>query len=163
MPRLTCTVALVVPRHRELPYAQWLIVPAGPASCALLLHTANRQLEIRISAAGVVLVPPQAGEAGGEEGCAQGDVLGALSGCGPCPPSVLFSRLREAGLFLCPCDHDAIPLNHGEAIVTRHVVPKNETFEKELHAEVRGWGGGLWGVLYGGGGGCVTGRVVPKG
>jgi hypothetical protein len=136
LPRLTCSLALVLPRHRELPYARWLLVPTGRAICALHLHTAARRLEIRISTAGVVLAPAPEGDTGGE------GALAALSGCAPCPPSVFFSRLREVGLLLCPTEHDAVPLNFRETIVTRHVVPKDRELEKELHAEVRR--GGEW-------------------
>jgi len=48
-PRLTTTLALVQPRHREFPYAKWLLVPEGNTACTLLLRTAQREIEVRVN------------------------------------------------------------------------------------------------------------------
>lgn len=139
-PRLTATLALVAPRHREFPFARWLIVPQNHNQCSLFLKTATRSIEMVVSAAGVAIAAKEGGAdaSGGEDGCVV-NVLDSLSGGKPCPPSVLFSRLREAGIHLCPSNADAATLNRSEAIVTRHIIPKEDAFEAELHAEVCVW------------------------
>ena len=120
VPRLTSTIALVQPRHADLPFRRWLLTPSGPSRCTLLLETARRHTyTLELSASGVALVPSS--ECPAE--------LATLAST-PLAPALLFHRLRDAGVWLCPHDADAEAFSQDQRPRL-----KDPSLEAEVHRE----------------------------
>jgi cancer susceptibility candidate protein 1 len=110
------SIAMIQPRHLDLPVAKWSIRPTGP-SCATFSITGSRfKLDIDIDGENCTLRSPDRSE------------FAHLLGVAFTGPGELFQALKACGINMCPINEDAsncsLPSNPGEPIV-----PKDESLE----------------------------------
>ncbi len=107
------SVAMIQPRHLDMPVGKWSIRPTGPSCATFRLTGARFALEIDVDGENCTLRSPNRPE------------FEHLLGEPFVGPGSLFEALKECGVNLCPTDDDApncsVPSQPGVPVVPKQV------------------------------------------
>ena len=105
------SIAMIQPRHLDLPILKWSIRPIGPSRATFQVTGSRFTLEILIDGENCTLRRPERPE------------LKHLLGVSYVGAGELFQALNACGINMCPTDNDAkncsLPSNPGEPIITK--------------------------------------------
>jgi len=105
------SIAMIQPRHLDLPVTNWSIRPTGPSRALFSVTGSRFQMDIEINGEHCTLQNPKRKE------------FSHLLGVPFVGPGTLFDALKKCGINMCPTNEDAkncsVPSNPGVPIVTK--------------------------------------------